>query len=160
MKRIVQVVFFFLLAPMAFAFNGSRCARLYDTPNYIGKAERATLKMFLATTSTGQYFTSTGKCKMIGGISQSERVQFVADNSEQIKKNIIRADGDYLTAMAFLYGCDQGSYDHVALRLQESAEVLLGSNFDNDSKNISHKLDQFMKTDPRIGTLCSQKQII
>jgi hypothetical protein len=160
MNRLLGV-FILILAPihLAHAFNGSRCARLFDPPKYMGKAEQSFMKMLYSTSSVFQFFTSTGKCKMLGGVSSDEKMQFVAHNSDHIKKNVIRAEGDYLTAMTFLYGCDLPAYEGVALRIQESTEKIFGSKLEYDPSRVSSELDSFMKTDPKIRQICPNTNV-
>ncbi len=138
------------LTGTARAFKGSRCSKLYDAGSYMGKNERAILKLFLATTSTGQFITSTGQCKMIGGISGEQRELFIASNAQQLMRDIARAEGEHLAAVAFLYGCRPAMFGAVATRLQESAERF----FQAGENGLSRGLHSFMKTDPVVQGLC------
>jgi hypothetical protein len=158
-KSLMTLFFVLFLFPqMAQAFNGSRCAKFLEAPNYMGKTERQFAKMFLSTTSTFQYITSTGKCKMLGGISESEKKQFVAHNTDHLKKNIIRAEGDYLSAMTYLYGCDQDVQPLVALRLQESTQKIFGNKLEYDANKVTEELDVFMRTDKQVQVMCSNSR--
>lgn len=139
---------------MTYAFNGSRCARFFDVPNYMGKTEQNFLRMFLATTSTSQYFSSTGKCKMLGGISKSQKKLFIAHNSEYLKKDIIRANGDYIAAVTFLYGCDENANDKVFLHLQKNATKVFGTDLRNSPTKIADELNLLMESSKSIQELC------
>lgn len=121
----------------------------------MGKAERGLVKLFFSTTSTGQFFTSTGSCKMLGGVSEGEKKQFIAHNADHIRNNIIRAEGDYLSALTFLYGCDPKASGSVALRLQESVTTIFGARLDHRPSQASEALHTFMQSDAEILELCA-----
>ncbi len=140
---------------MAHAFKASRCAKLFVPPNYMGKAEQGFMRLFYSTTSTGQFFTSTGSCKMIGGVSDGEKKQFIAHNAGHIRNNIVRAEGDYLSAMTFLYGCEPGVIGSVALRLQKNVTKIFGAQLDHYPLKASEALHTIMQSDTEILQLCN-----
>ncbi len=161
MKKSGLILLFLItfVFPNAHAFKGSRCSKLFTPPSYIGKNERTFAFLFYLSTSTSQFFTSTGACRMLGGISEKERTFFVAENSQHIKKDLVRAEGDYLAAVSFLYGCDNKSYEGVAMRLQENVTEILGPNLEYGPDRISQEIDRFMSSDSKMRQLCSSTNV-
>lgn len=146
--------FLFIQSESAFALNRKRCAQLYGNTNGLGKKMRHLLKLYSATTSTAQFVTSTGKCRLVGGISNDERKLFIADNSEQLKMEIVQAQGEYLTTVANLYNCDSKFHERFAFKIQQNATQILGEDFQNNPSKISEELDSLINNDPNIKTMC------
>lgn len=146
--------FLFIQSESALALNRKRCAQVYRSTSGLGKKERHLLKAYSATTSTAQFMTSTGKCRLVGGISNDERKLFIADNSEQLKIEIVQAEGEYLTTVANLYKCDSQFHERFAFRIQQNATKILGEDFQNNPLKISEELDSLINNDPNIKTMC------
>lgn len=161
MHRIlfVLVTLIFLDAQSAQAFNRRRCSKTFDGSSKsdgLGRNERHWAKMFSSSTSSSQFTTSTGNCKLIGGISKSEREFFIADNSQFLIKDIVHAEGDYLAAIGILYNCDRAAHEQMALKLQQNVTRIFGENLDHGPAQISDELDGLMESDLILKNICSQ----
>ncbi len=158
MKWIVSALVFAYLAfgGDAMAFKASRCAKVFPGESKgLGKVEKIWYVMFSVSTSTSQFLTSTGDCKMIGGISQEERKIFVAGNADQLRMDMVRAEGEYLSAAAFLYGCDGTAMNQVSLRLQENVTRIFGENLARSPSEVADGFHALMQSDSGLRRLCS-----
>ncbi len=154
---LVLFVTLALFSPLnSFAFNSRRCAKVFPGGGKgLGKTEKIYYKLFSVSTFSSQFLTSTGDCRLIGGVSEDERKFFVADNAAQLKGDIVRAEGDYLAAAAFLYGCSSSEQDKVFLRLQENLTKVFGSDLNHDPRRVADEFDQLMGSDLKLRRICS-----
>lgn len=76
--------------------------------------------------STTSFFSSTGDCSMIGKKSHDEKVFFV-QNLEEIKIDVARGGGEYLSAFSSYSSCQgtgrqlQGKYENIFVMDLESS---------------------------------------
>ncbi len=158
MKRYLILFFlmFYFSAHDSFAFSGKRCAKVFPGGGKgLGKTEKIYYKLFSVSTFSSQFLTSTGDCRMIGGISEDERKFFVADNAAYLKGDIVRAEGDYLAAAAFLYGCNASDQDKVFLSLQQNLTKVFGTDLSNDPLKVADEFDRLMESDLNLKRICS-----
>jgi hypothetical protein len=92
---------------------------------------------------------------MIGGVSQDDRKQFVARNANHLRGDIVRAQGDYLTTMTSLFGCEKTSLDQVFLRLQQNVTKVYGPNLKNGPAKVASEIDLLMESDVKLKMYCS-----
>jgi hypothetical protein len=145
----------FIQIDEAKAFDRRRCGKVYGSTSGFGKNETFWAKFFSASTSTSQFLTSTGDCRLIGGVSTEDKKYFIADNADQLMNDIVRAEGDYLEAVAFLYECEKKSFDQLARSLQKNVTTLFGKNLDYSPAKVSDELDSFIGSDLDLQKICS-----
>lgn len=137
------------------AFDRRRCGKVYGSTDGLGKNERFWAKFFSASTSTSQFVTSTGDCRLIGAVSKEEKILFIADNADQLMNEVVRGEGDYLKAVAFLYNCDPASYDQISRKLQQNVLRIFGTKLDYSPDKVANQLDLFLDSDEELKSVCS-----
>lgn len=123
MKKIIQVLVHLsinlCIVNSAFAFNWNKCKRFMNRdPNDLFGID--------FTTSTSQWSSSSGDCSMIGEKSHDEKV-FFAQNFEEIKIDVARGGGEYLSAFNSYSSCQgqdrelQSNYENIFVHDMESS---------------------------------------
>lgn len=92
MKLIV--IFLFLLPSLCYSFNWKRCRNIAWSGNGVG-----------FTVSTSSYFSSTGRCSMVGKLEYDKKV-FFAQNLDLLQIDIAQGGGEYLSAYLSLSNRD------------------------------------------------------
>lgn len=108
-----------LLSFQSFGFNWNICRKYATRGNGLG--------YFLSTTS---YVTSTGDCAMIGEKSHDEKI-FFAQNFDEIKIDVARGGGEYLSAFNSYSNCQGQNRE-----LQSSYESIFVPDIESSFKNL------------------------
>ncbi len=158
MKLILVLGFLFLSlhSEDTQAFNGRRCSKVFPGGHKgLGKVEKFWYTAFSVSTFTSQFFTSTGDCRMIGGVTKEERKFFVAHTAKPLLRDVVRAEGDYLAALTSLYGCDVKREESVFLQIQKNVRTIFGDNLNNDPVEVSNQIESLMGSDLHLKSVCS-----
>lgn len=114
-KAVVNKIKFLCLivSSCAYSFNWKKCDR-----NWLEETMGA--GVIVSTTS---FISSTGDCAMIGEKSHDEKVYF-AQNFEEIKIDVARGGGEYLTAFTKYGNCSNFDLMKFSKNAQENFEVI------------------------------------
>lgn len=121
--KIMLLIFVFRCAS---AFDWNRCNRNVLSEALIGGG-------LLSTTS---FFTSTGDCAMIGEKSHDEKV-FFAQNFEEIKIDVARGGGEYLTAFTKYGNCSNFDLMKFSKNAQENFEDLYSGKIESSFEKLN-----------------------
>ena len=133
MKR----AFFFTLiifSISAHSFNWRRCTTGQDL---------GTKHIFGVTTSSAQFTTSTGGCKMFGATQSKKSKMFYAINYDKIKEDAARGGGEYLEHFAYLSGC-QKNYSTWAHTLQIDFEKVFKNQMESSYNLIIENCEEII----------------
>lgn len=99
------LVLLFIIPGSAFSFNSAKCKRVGLDPRGGGWGTHLVFGLFNLSTSSGQYISSTGECSAMANL-ESRKKTFIADNIDNLLKDIAKGSGEYAFAYAKLGGCD------------------------------------------------------
>jgi hypothetical protein len=160
MKVFILFSLLFVTLSARAKINWKECDRLYDGIYKDGASKDSNvvlraLNNALAAMTTGgpssssSYVSSSGKCKGTAQI-EFERYEFVFRASGALDKQIAQGGGDYVEALAFLYGCEPQ-----ASRLAGALRANFGAVFENpDPKNTVMAIEHVISSDHDLAARC------
>jgi len=103
LHKIIILILLITLTPFqGQAFNWKNCKESIKTTG---------ANIFTAVSATsaavGSYISSTGECSVIGMSHEEEMKHYVLKNSEQMKKDVARGNGEYLDTFLEMTKCPQ-----------------------------------------------------
>nr|BDT28446.1 hypothetical protein BHI3_19120 [Bacteriovorax sp. HI3] len=113
------------------------------------------LSFFGVSTSAGQFTSSTGGCSMIGQTAYDKKV-FLVNNSDPLRIDISRGNGEYLDAYAIISGCDLKTREYLPVLLQKNYVEIWGEE-EKETKAVYDSLEKIMNNDSKIKSGCSLK---
>lgn len=143
----------------AFAYNNKKCGKVFQT-TLDGKNRASNQNWFefiLSGTTMGSsasatsYISSTGPCKAWGSID-NRRTQYIASNISYLRREAAQGEGEYLNALASLYGCGQSRTDFHSLMKNGHTDIFYGA----DASHVDLAIRQQMSDQPRLANLCTE----
>lgn len=160
----------FVLAAAVLAFTALPAANAFADATGAGcgvgtmifKGQRGVLPQILAATTNGSFgnqtfgmSTGTLGCEQDGLVlNEHERSMYVAANYEQIKQDMARGGGEYLTDLATLMKIapeDRGAF----YALTKDRFAALTGTADADAEALLARLDEALATDPVLARYAS-----
>lgn len=103
------------------------------------------------TTSETQFISSSGACSAIAlNQIKENRSKYIAQNFDEIKKEIAQADGEHLSVLAMFSLCDKSSEVPFMRALQKDFKKINSSN----SKTMSDIIDNKVKKSKVLALSC------
>jgi len=106
--------------------------------------------------STSSFFTSTGDCAMLGSITERKQ-QFLAMNIDQMKVDLARGQGEYLSAYASLSGCSVNATQKLGVSLQSNYIKVFGQALDHSPEQAYGQIERVISSDPELLNSCRPK---
>jgi hypothetical protein len=98
------------------------------------------------TTGTSQSTSSWGECSLFADYIRNERAKiFMAENYNELKKDIVRGEGEYLQAMSEIYLCRADKQAFVSEALRENYKSIFSSDSAESFKQMKKVLDPKVK---------------
>lgn len=125
-----------IISNSAHSFNYDECRKTYLSPKpntYWNVFSSFTYTVDLttiptdATTSSAQFFSSTGECKGID-FRDRTKLEYIAANFEQLKIDTAKGNGEYLNGLGVLYECGEEDRTKLNNLLQSNFELIYVNN--------------------------------
>ncbi|MGC9044785.1 MAG: DUF3015 family protein [Myxococcota bacterium] len=117
------------------------------------------VQVFAATTngtSGSQTFgitTGTSNCTKDGAVkSEREKEAFVESAMAELTKDISKGEGEYLTTLASLYGCDRSATSKFSITLKANFEEISKA---NDAQSMLSTIDRTVASDAELSKSCN-----
>lgn len=138
----------------ALSFSWRDCKRSsYFRTDRGGVSTRLFNGLMNQVTSTGQFFTSTGGCAMIGKVEHDKRV-FFANNFDKLREDFSRGSGEYSLAYAKMHGCNQEGQKYFPRLMKKHYFSIKGFN-DEPNEEIFKNLEDYFNQDNYLKMSCS-----
>lgn len=155
-KTLLVAIVFSLISAVAFAGNYGMAG--CGLGSMIIK-EDGFMQVFAATTngtSASQTFgitTGTSNCTKDGAVkSEKEKEAFVESAMAELTKDISKGEGEYLTTLASLYGCDKTATTKFSSALKGNFEEISKA---NDAQSMLSTIDRTVASDAELSKSCS-----
>tara|TARA_Y100000590_G_scaffold470768_1_gene669804 strand:- start:34833 stop:35156 length:324 start_codon:yes stop_codon:yes gene_type:complete len=99
--------------------------------------------------STSSYVSSTGDCAAIGKTQEQKR--FLVQNFENLKKDISRSGGEYLTSFSKLANCDAFTLLELPNRLRINLKQIYGDDFQSNAEDVYNRISELVRADKELS---------
>lgn len=174
MKHLVAALLLsFLVAPTsAHAFKWTKCKKVYKpwgttkskTSNplkYMGDqlAQLTSQATSQSTISTSSYVTSTGDCAAFAK-AEEDRNQYIAQTFTEIRMEAAEGQGDHVSSLATLYGCDsQVKTDFANMLKKNHNKIFQTGPIVDDSAIINQRITESLTEVESLRHRCNLERI-
>lgn len=117
------------------------------------------IQVFAATTNGTSYSqtfgitSGTSNCTKDGAVkSEREKEAFVESAMAELTKDISKGEGEYLTTLASLYGCDRDATSKFSTTLKENFDEISKA---SDAQSMLSIIDRTIASDAELSKACT-----
>ncbi|MBX7231173.1 MAG: DUF3015 domain-containing protein [Bdellovibrionales bacterium] len=157
--------------PSAHAFKWSKCKNVYkpwpiteSKSKNIGNifveyfAQLTSQATSQSSTSTTSYVSSTGDCKAFAK-AEEERHMYIAETMTELKMESAEGQGEHVTSLATLYGCDQSVQTQFIEMLKENHGQIFSNVSSENSLAIKDRITDHLSRSKVLTHSCNLERI-
>lgn len=148
MKKFIFLIFCIFLIRDSYAFNWNVCRASIMGPGDITGIP--------GITSTTQFTSSWGECRMIGQIDNDQKV-FIAQTWNQLQIDSSKGNGEYINAFAVLSGCNENGAIVLKHEMQKNFQQIYGKELDSSVEETHQEIKKLFINNEALKKNCAIK---